>query len=69
MYSLPICLLAVGTILLGLNSLLFFNDYKATLTKSIKKNQLYVNGLALLSSVGVIILSIVYIFMTNSQLN
>lgn len=69
MYSLPICLLVVGTILLGLNSLLFFNDYKATLTKSIKKNQLYMNGLALLSSVGVIILSIVYIFMTNSQLN
>lgn len=68
MYSLPICLLVVGTILLGLNSLLFFNDYKAILTKSIKKNQLYVNGLALLSSVGVIILSIVYIFMINNQL-
>lgn len=68
MYNLPICLLVVGTILLGLNSLLFFNDYKAILTKSIKKSQLYVNGLVLLSSVGVIILSIVYIFMINNQL-
>lgn len=68
MYSLPICLLIVGIILLVLNSLLFFSDYKATLTKSIKKSQLYVNGIVLLSSVGVIVLSIVYIFMINSQL-
>ncbi|MBO1106623.1 hypothetical protein FQT01_15240 [Enterococcus faecalis] len=69
MYSLPICLLVVGILLLVLNSLLFFNDYKATLTNSLKKNRLYVNGFVLLSSVGVIVLSTVYIFMINSQLN
>ncbi|MGL9915197.1 hypothetical protein IGI95_002668 [Enterococcus sp. DIV0784] len=69
MYNLPICLLVVGISLLVLNSLLFFNDYKTTFTKSIKKSYLYVNGIMLISSVGVIVLSIVYIFMINSQLN
>ncbi|HAP3574441.1 TPA: hypothetical protein IUD81_002679 [Enterococcus faecalis] len=69
MYNLPICLLVVGIVLLVLNSLLFFNDYKATLMKTLKKSRLYVNGVVLLSSVGVIILSVVYIFMINNQLN
>ena len=69
MYSLPICLLVVGILLLIVNSLLFFNDYKATLTNSMKKSRLYVNGIVLLSSVGVIVLSTVYIFMINNQLS
>lgn len=69
MYTLAICLLVVGIILLASNILLFFNDYKETITAPSKKKMLYVNGIVLLSSLGVVILSTVYIFMINNQLN
>lgn len=69
MYTLAICFLIVGIVLLALNILLFFNDYKATITVPSEKNMLYVNGIVLLSSLGVVILSTVYIFMINNQLN
>ncbi|HGF7960119.1 TPA: hypothetical protein QFC75_002421 [Enterococcus faecium] len=69
MYTSAICFLIVGIVLLALNILLFFNDYKATITVPSKKNMLYVNGIVLLSSLGVVVLSTVYIFMINNQLN
>ncbi|MBC9722694.1 MAG: hypothetical protein H9W82_15855 [Lactobacillus sp.] len=69
MYLLAICLLGIGILLLVLNILLFFNDYKETIKVSSKKKKLYVNGIVLLSSLGVVILSTVYIFMINSQLS
>lgn len=69
MYTLAICLLIVGIVLFALNILLFFNDYKATITDPSKKKMLYVNGIIFLSSAGVVILSTVYIFMINNQLS
>lgn len=69
MYTIAICLLIVGILLLGLNLLLFFNDYKETITVPSKKKMLYVNGIVLLASLGVVILSTVYIFMINNQLS
>lgn len=69
MYTSAICFLIVGIVLLLLNILLFFNDYKATLTMPSKKKILYTNGIVLLSSLGIVILSTIYIFMINSQLN
>lgn len=69
MYTLAICLLIVGIVLLALNILLFFNDYKAAIMVPSKKKMLYVNGIVLLFSLGVVILSTVYIFMIANQLN
>lgn len=68
MYTSAISLLGLGALLLILNILFFFNDYKETVVAPAKKKMLYVNGLVIFSSLGVIILSTIYIFMINNQL-
>ncbi|EME3519420.1 hypothetical protein Q9910_002342 [Enterococcus faecium] len=69
MYTPAICLLVTGVILLIFNSYLFFRDYKEQLSyPSQKKKNLYLNGVVLLETMGVIVLGVVYLFMINNQL-
>ncbi|EGO2801368.1 MULTISPECIES: hypothetical protein [Enterococcus] len=69
MYTPAICLLVTGMILLILNSYLFFRDYKEQLSyPPQKKKNLYLNGVVLLETMGVIVLGVVYLFMINNQL-
>ncbi|HGF8211419.1 hypothetical protein [Enterococcus faecium] len=66
MYTLPICLLVIGLLLLILQVRYFLIFYeRKTTTASLLK---YMNYLGLVSSLGVAVLSIVYLFILNSQL-
>lgn len=69
MYTPAFCLLAIGTVLLILNIILFFNDYKETIASPNKKKMLYVNGILITFSCSIVILSTIYVFMINNQLN
>lgn len=69
MYTTAISLLVIGTILLILNLFLFLKDFSKTILSSNLKSMLYVNGIVTLSSLGVIALSVYYIFLIYTQLN
>lgn len=68
MYVPAICLLALGIVFLILNLILFFRDYKDTIIDPKKRKKLYVNGVVLLSTISLIVLATVYLFMINNQL-
>lgn len=66
MYTLPICLLVIGLLLLILQVRYFLIFYeRKTTTASLLK---YMNYLGLVSSLGVAVLAIIYLFLLNSQL-
>lgn len=68
MYVPAICLLVSGILFLTLNIILFFRDYKETFISQKKSKKLYLNGVVILSNIGLIVLAIIYLFMIDNQL-
>lgn len=68
MYTPAICVLLVGIFLFVLNVVIFLGDYKETVTYPERKNKLYINGAVTLSTIGMIVIGTIYIFMINNQL-
>lgn len=68
MYTPAICLIILGVILLILNILLFFDEYKKTIGNPKKRKKLAINICVLVSTIGLIILGTIYLFMINNQL-
>ena len=69
MYMPAISILILGVSLLILNIVIFFDDYKVTIINPEKKKLLYANGVIISSSIGLIVLSIIYFLTINKQLN
>lgn len=71
MYTWSIILFSVGIISLILNSYLFFQDYKWSLSKNLKRKILFfsANCLVMISSLASIILGVVSIFLISNQLS
>ena len=70
MYTSAIISMVVGIVFLILNILIFFNEYKYSINvpNENKKGKFFINGIILLSSLGVIIISTIYLFMIYDQL-
>lgn len=73
MYTWSIILFSIGIISLILNSYLFFQDYKWSLSKKLKQKIkilfFSVNWLVLMSGLASIILGVVSIFLISNQLS
>ena len=71
MYTWSIILFSIGIISLILNSYLFFQDYKWSLSKKLKRKILFfsANWLVIISSLASIILGVVSIFLISNQLS
>ena len=71
MYTWSIILFSIGIISSILNSYLFLQDYKWSLSKKLKRKILFfsVNWLVMISSLASIILGVVSIFLINNQLS
>ncbi len=68
MYTPAIFILILGIVLLILNIVLFFGDYKETIAYPVRRKKLYLNGIIILSTIGMLVLGTIYIFMINNQL-
>lgn len=68
MYTPAICILVIGVVLLILNVVIFFGDYKESIAYPIRRKKLYWNGAIIFSTIGMIVLGTIYIFMINNQL-
>lgn len=68
MYVLPICLLIMAVAFLMIQIRYFLIYYKQASEAELPKLNVYINYFGLISSLGVAVLSIIYIFILNNQL-
>lgn len=68
MYYAPLFLIVLGIIFIVLNIFFFLNDYRKVTLRQFKREKLYVNWLALISSFVLTGIGTIYLFLIYDQL-
>lgn len=68
MYYIPLFLIVLGIIFIVLNIFFFLNDYRKVTQRQFKREKLYVNCLALISSFVLTGIGTIYLFLIYDQL-